>query len=167
MTQMPRLTARRQQAGRRTPCPRGDVKATYERPRVACCVAAFIRDLDVASHDGVAPSVDASNLRNLCNLRIDFWCGINMRIIPVIALLVASTASALAQSSDVTIKARLVLDGKGQAMNDAVVTVRDGKIVRVGTAACRRCHRSKWTRRAARRARRGCGRWCTRPVRRR
>ena len=57
-----------------------------------------------------------------------------MRIIPVIALLVASTASALAQSSDVTIKARLVLDGKGQAMNDAVVTVRDGKIVRVGTA---------------------------------
>jgi imidazolonepropionase-like amidohydrolase len=57
-----------------------------------------------------------------------------MTFIRVIALVVASATSAFAQSNDVTIKARLVLDGKGQAMNDAVVTVRDGQIVRVGTA---------------------------------
>jgi imidazolonepropionase-like amidohydrolase len=63
-----------------------------------------------------------------------FLRGITMTFIRVIALVGTAAASAFAQSNDVTIKARLVLDGKGQAMNDAVVTVRDGKIVRVGTA---------------------------------
>ncbi len=57
-----------------------------------------------------------------------------MRLFATIALVVATTTSALAQPADVTIKARLVLDGKGQTMNDAVVTVRDGKIVRVGAS---------------------------------
>jgi imidazolonepropionase-like amidohydrolase len=54
-----------------------------------------------------------------------------MRIIRVITLVIASAAPAFAQS-DVTIKARTVIDGKGQSMNDAVVTVRDGKIISVG-----------------------------------
>ena len=59
-----------------------------------------------------------------------------MRIIGHIVLgVLAITTSAFAQSAETTIKARLVIDGKGQTMNDAVVTVRDGKIVRVGSGA--------------------------------
>ena len=57
-----------------------------------------------------------------------------MRVIRIIALVITSAAPALAQS-DVTIKAHTVIDGKGQSMTDAVVTVRDGKIVRVGPAS--------------------------------
>ena len=56
-----------------------------------------------------------------------------MRVIGIVVLVIASVASAAAQSNDITIKARLVIDGKGQTMNDAVVMVRDGKIVRVGS----------------------------------
>jgi imidazolonepropionase-like amidohydrolase len=58
-----------------------------------------------------------------------------MRVIRVIALVIAAATPSLAQSADVTIKARTLIDGKGQTMRDAVVTVRDGKIVSVGTGA--------------------------------
>jgi imidazolonepropionase-like amidohydrolase len=58
-----------------------------------------------------------------------------MTLVNVISLIIAATTSAFAQSNGVTVKARLLLDGKGQTMNDAVVTVRDGKIVRVASAS--------------------------------
>lgn len=56
-----------------------------------------------------------------------------MRLVSLIALGVAVAASASAQSTEMTIKARVILDGKGETTRDAIVTVRDGKIVRVGT----------------------------------
>ncbi|MGH9384993.1 MAG: amidohydrolase family protein [Vicinamibacterales bacterium] len=56
-----------------------------------------------------------------------------MRVIRVVALVVAAATPAFAQSADVTIKARTLIDGKGQTMRDAVVTVRDGKITRIAT----------------------------------
>jgi imidazolonepropionase-like amidohydrolase len=56
--------------------------------------------------------------------------------VAIIAILVAVGASALAQQSpEVTLRARTVIDGKGQILRNTVVTVRDGKIVRVGNAA--------------------------------
>jgi imidazolonepropionase-like amidohydrolase len=57
-----------------------------------------------------------------------------MRVL-ITAILVAAGASALAQQSpEVTLRARTVIDGKGQILRNTVVTVRDGKIVRVGNA---------------------------------
>jgi imidazolonepropionase-like amidohydrolase len=49
-------------------------------------------------------------------------------------LIAALAAPAVAQTSDVTIRARAVIDGKGQILRDGVVTVRDGKIVSVAPA---------------------------------
>ena len=53
------------------------------------------------------------------------------------AILVAGLAApALAQpSTTTTIKARAVIDGKGQVIPNGMVTVRDGKIVSVGSAS--------------------------------
>jgi imidazolonepropionase-like amidohydrolase len=56
----------------------------------------------------------------------------HMRIIFLATLIVALGTSAFAQTSTVTVKARTVIDGKGQVMRDAVVTIRDGRIVSVG-----------------------------------
>ena len=59
-----------------------------------------------------------------------------MRIPATAALLTALVAPAFAQTSpEVTIRARTVIDGKGQILRNTVVTVRDGKIIRVGNAA--------------------------------
>jgi len=55
-------------------------------------------------------------------------------------MLVAALLSVLAgmagaqQTPDITLRARTVIDGKGQILRNTVVTVRDGKIVRVGNA---------------------------------
>ena len=58
-----------------------------------------------------------------------------MRIYLTLAFLVAVSALAPAQGTDITLRARTVIDGKGQILRNTVVTVRDGKIVRVGSAA--------------------------------
>lgn len=55
--------------------------------------------------------------------------------IAMTALVLALGASAIAQTMpDITIRARMVLDGKGQTLRNTVVTVRNGKIVSVGAA---------------------------------
>ena len=59
-----------------------------------------------------------------------------MRIFLVGALLLAVVVPAFTQTAaEITIRARTVIDGKGQTLRNTVVTVRDGKIVRVGSAA--------------------------------
>jgi len=57
-----------------------------------------------------------------------------MRFTTIIAFVVALIAPAIAQQPDpgVTLRVRLVLDGKGQVLRNTVVSVRDGKIIRVG-----------------------------------
>jgi len=56
-----------------------------------------------------------------------------MRIITTTALLVALMAPGAAQQPpDVTIRARMVIDGRGQILRNTVVSIRDGKINRVG-----------------------------------
>ena len=57
-----------------------------------------------------------------------------MRIPTVIAFLLALIAPAIAQQADpgITLRARIVLDGKGQVLRNTVVSIRDGKIIRVG-----------------------------------
>ena len=58
-----------------------------------------------------------------------------MRTTILAAFLFAFATSASAQSADITINARAVIDGRGQVTPNGVVTVRDGKIVKVGPAA--------------------------------
>ena len=54
----------------------------------------------------------------------------------ILALLVAVMASvASAQSPDTTIKAAHVIDGRGQVIQNGMVTIHDGKITKVGPAA--------------------------------
>jgi len=57
-----------------------------------------------------------------------------MRFTTILAFVLALIAPAIAQQPDpgVTIRARIVLDGKGQVLRNTVVSVRDGKIIRVG-----------------------------------
>ena len=57
-----------------------------------------------------------------------------MRIPTIVAFVVASIAPAIAQQADpgITLRARIVLDGKGQVLRNTVVSIRDGKIIRVG-----------------------------------
>jgi len=58
-----------------------------------------------------------------------------MRTTLVAVLLSFLAAMAGAQpDAGITIRARTVIDGKGQILSNTVVTVRDGKIVRVGSA---------------------------------
>ena len=58
-----------------------------------------------------------------------------MRITATLTFLLALVVTTLAQPRpEVTIRARMVVDGRGQVLRDAVVAVRDGKIVRVGPA---------------------------------
>ena len=58
-----------------------------------------------------------------------------MRTTLVAILLSGLAATAGAQpDAGITIRARTVIDGKGQILRNTVVTVRDGKIVRVGSA---------------------------------
>ncbi len=54
----------------------------------------------------------------------------------IAAIVVAFGVSVVAQQGqEITVRARTVIDGKGQILGNTVVTVRDGKIVRVGNAA--------------------------------
>jgi imidazolonepropionase-like amidohydrolase len=53
----------------------------------------------------------------------------------VAAVAAPGTATAQASSADITIRAGTVLDGRGGALRDAVVTVRDGRVVSVGPLA--------------------------------
>ncbi len=56
-----------------------------------------------------------------------------MRITTVAALVFALMAPGLAQQPpEITIRARTVIDGKGQILRNAVVSIRDGRINRVG-----------------------------------
>lgn len=51
----------------------------------------------------------------------------------ITALVIALGSSVIAQTTpDITIRARMVLDGKGQTLRNTVVTVRDGKIISIG-----------------------------------
>ena len=54
----------------------------------------------------------------------------------ILALLFAAAASAAsAQSTDTTIKAAHVIDGRGQVIQNGMVTIHDGKIAKVGPAS--------------------------------
>ena len=57
-----------------------------------------------------------------------------MRMPTIIVFIVALIAPAIAQQPDpgITLRARVVLDGKGQTLRNTVVSIRDGKIIRVG-----------------------------------
>ena len=57
-----------------------------------------------------------------------------MRIPTIIAFVVAVIAPVTAQQPDpgITLRARILLDGKGQILRNTVVSIRDGKIIRVG-----------------------------------
>lgn len=57
-----------------------------------------------------------------------------MRITTLIAFVLALIAPAIAQQPDpgITLRARIALDGKGAVLRNTVVSVRDGKIIRVG-----------------------------------
>lgn len=57
-----------------------------------------------------------------------------MRTLVLAALLLSLAVPAAAQTADVTIKARVVIDGTGKVIPNGMVTVRDGKIVDVGPA---------------------------------
>ena len=59
-----------------------------------------------------------------------------MKLTTIAAFVLAIVAPVLAQTSpEITLRARTVLDGKGQILRNTVVAIRDGKIVRVGNAA--------------------------------
>jgi imidazolonepropionase-like amidohydrolase len=59
-----------------------------------------------------------------------------MRITTVAAIVLMAIVPGAAQTTpEVTIRARTVLDGKGQILRNTVVAIRDGKIIRVGNAA--------------------------------
>lgn len=54
----------------------------------------------------------------------------------IAAILVALSIPVTAQQDqEITVRARTVIDGKGQILRNTVVTIRDGKIVRVASAA--------------------------------
>lgn len=57
------------------------------------------------------------------------------RLIPALIGVILSAAALQAQAPPITIKARAIIDGRGQVVNGTVVTVRDGKIVSVGAPA--------------------------------
>lgn len=58
-----------------------------------------------------------------------------MKITAIFAVALAGILPAVAQQApEITIRARTLIDGKGQILRNTVVTVRDGRIVRVGTA---------------------------------
>ena len=58
-----------------------------------------------------------------------------MKLTTIAAFVLAIVAPVLAQTSpEITLRARTVLDGKGQILRNTVVAIRDGKIVRVGNA---------------------------------
>ena len=58
------------------------------------------------------------------------------RILPLVALLsLVLQGPALAQSPVVTIKARRVVDGAGKVLDNAMVTVENGRVTRVGPAS--------------------------------
>jgi len=52
----------------------------------------------------------------------------------VVLFSVLAAAADAQSSADITVRARMAIDGKGQVLRNTVVTVRDGKIVRVGGA---------------------------------
>ncbi|MDP3719027.1 MAG: amidohydrolase family protein [Acidobacteriota bacterium] len=58
-----------------------------------------------------------------------------MRTIIAVILVAAGVSVVAQQGQEITLRARTVIDGKGQTLRNTVVTVRDGKIVRVGSAA--------------------------------
>ena len=61
-----------------------------------------------------------------------------MRTPTIVGILLALIVPAFAQApvdSGITLRARVVIDGKGQVLRNTVVAVRDGKIVRVGGPA--------------------------------
>ncbi len=59
----------------------------------------------------------------------------SMRVTVVASFVLALIAPAIArQGPETTLRARTVLDGKGQILRNTVVTIRDGKIIRVGSA---------------------------------
>ena len=58
-----------------------------------------------------------------------------MRTVITATLLALGAAAVAQQSPEITLRARMVIDGKGQILRNAVVAIRDGKIVRVGNAA--------------------------------
>jgi len=56
-----------------------------------------------------------------------------MKTLTIAACVLALIAPALAQPpADITLRARMVIDGRGQILRNAVVSIRDGKINRVG-----------------------------------
>ncbi len=57
-----------------------------------------------------------------------------MRAIITAIVIAAGASTAAQQNPEITIRARTVIDGKGQILRNTVVGVRDGKIVRVGGA---------------------------------
>ncbi len=57
------------------------------------------------------------------------------RLIPALIGVILSAAALQAQAPPITIKARAIIDGRGQVVNGTVVTVRDGKIASVGAPA--------------------------------
>ena len=57
-----------------------------------------------------------------------------MRAIITAVVIAVGASTAAQQNPEITIRARTVIDGKGQILRNTVVGVRDGKIVRVGGA---------------------------------
>ena len=57
-----------------------------------------------------------------------------MRAIITAVVIAVGASTAAQQNPEITIRARPVIDGKGQILRNTVVGVRDGKIVRVGGA---------------------------------
>ncbi len=57
------------------------------------------------------------------------------KLLNFLALLFLIASASWAQSRPVTIKAGLVLDGRGGSIRDAVITVRDGRILAIGPGA--------------------------------
>ena len=58
-----------------------------------------------------------------------------MQTLLLVAVFFTIAATASAQTADVTVKARAVIDGTGKVIPKAMVPVRDGKIVDVGPAS--------------------------------
>jgi len=59
-----------------------------------------------------------------------------MRIAAIAVVVLAVIAPGFAQTApEITLRARTVIDGRGQILRNTVVTIRDGKITRVGSAA--------------------------------
>ena len=58
-----------------------------------------------------------------------------MRTALLTTLILALSTMVPAQSNDITIRARTVIDGRGQVIPNGMVTVREGKILRVGPSS--------------------------------